>query len=361
MNRKNHKKIRILVTGGGTGGHAVPLMAIVDELQKKHADILYVGSGADIERELSKERKIKYKAISSGKWRRYFDINNFIDVFKILIGFVESFFIVMSYNPDVVFSKGGYVGLPVVYVAGILGKKVYIHETDSVLGLANKKSIDRCEKVFTGYPPKYYPQIPVSKIVYTGNPIRNDFKSVRKVKLFGNNKKTIFVTGGSQGARFINQTIAKIVPNLTQKYNIIHVSGKNDYEWLGKNQNDWTNYKLFQFAKPRDFAGYLKNCDLVISRAGGTISEISYCQKPAIIIPLPASANGHQENNAKILERENAAIVLREKNLTSESLLDIINRLMEDKELLKELENKISQFSNPQAAKTIADEICNDR
>jgi UDP-N-acetylglucosamine--N-acetylmuramyl-(pentapeptide) pyrophosphoryl-undecaprenol N-acetylglucosamine transferase len=309
---KSNKNInkKILVTGGGTGGHVVPLMAVVDELKKKKAQILYVGSGNQIEKDLAKERKIDYKVISTGKWRRYFDLNNFIDIFKVVIGFIQSFFIILSFRPDVIFSKGGYVGLPVVYAASVLGKKIYIHETDSVLGLANKKSIDKCVKIFTGYPPKYYPEIPASKIVYTGNPIRDDFRQVKKKKIFTNNKKTILITGGSQGARFINQTIAKILPDLTQKYNIIHISGKIDFEWLSKNKKDWKNYKLLEFALPRDFAGFMKSSDLVVSRAGGTIAEIAYCGKPAIIIPLPTSANAHQEKNAEILEKENSAIVV---------------------------------------------------
>lgn len=355
--KQDKKQIKILVTGGGTGGHIVPLMAIVDELKKINTNILYVGSGIEIEKELAHDKKIVYQSIMSGKWRRYFDWNNFIDIFKIMIGFIQSFFIILSFNPDVVFSKGGYVGFPIVYVASLLGKKTYIHETDSILGLANKKSINKCKNIFTGYPPKYYPQIPVSKIVYTGNPIRDDFKKVKKINIFGNNKKTILITGGSQGARFINQTIAKILPQLTEKYNVIHVCGKMDYEWLKKNQDDWKNYKLVDFAKPRDFAGYLKNSDLIISRAGGTIAEIAYLGKAAIIIPLPESANGHQENNAKILEQENAAIVLREKNLTSESLLDIINTLINDKILISELNHKILQFVQPDAQKIIAQKI----
>ncbi len=357
MSKKDSKEIKILITGGGTGGHAVPLMAIVDELKKKTSNILYVGSGAEIEKELSKDRKISYKTIMSGKWRRYFDINNFIDLFKVMIGFIQSFFIILSYNPDVIFSKGGYVGLPIVYAGNVLGKTIYIHETDSVLGLANQKSISKCNKIFTGYPPKYYPQIPVSKIIYTGNPIRDDFKKAGNRKIFKNTKKTIFVTGGSQGARFINQIIAKILSQLTEKYNVIHLCGKIDYEWLNKNKNIWKDYLLFDFAKPHDFAEYMKYSDLVISRAGGTIAEIAYCGKVAIIVPLPTSANNHQESNAKILELENAAIVLREKGLTSESLLDIVDRLMEDKNLLAELKQKISQFSQSDAAKVISKNI----
>jgi UDP-N-acetylglucosamine--N-acetylmuramyl-(pentapeptide) pyrophosphoryl-undecaprenol N-acetylglucosamine transferase len=361
MSKKNHqqdkKTTKVLITGGGSGGHVVPLMAIVDELGNKNIQILYVGSGSQIEKQFANVRKLKYMQIMTGKWRRYFDINNFIDIFKVAVGFIQSLFIVIRYNPDIVFSKGGYVGLPVVYASSLLGKKIYIHETDSVVGLANRKSINMASKIFTGYPPQYYLNIPASKIVYTGNPIRNDFKKVGKKKIFSNNKQTILITGGSQGARFINQTIAKIIPHLTQKYNLIHICGKNDYEWLSKNKHKWADYKLIEFASPLNFAKYLNNCDLVISRAGGTISEIAYCKKTAIIIPLPGSANNHQYNNAKILEKENAAVVLGEERLSSESLIDIIDRIMEDSQLKNDLSQRIAQFFQKDSQKIIVKEM----
>lgn len=344
---------KILVTGGGTGGHVYPLMAIIDELKKNDANILYVGSGLDIEENLAKEKEISYKKILSGKYRRYFSWENFIDFFKFIIGFIQSFFIVLFYWPDRVFSKGGYVGLPVVYAAWLLGRPIYIHETDAHLGLANKIALSKCKKIFVSFPPKFYPEIPAEKVVYTGNPIRTEFLNITKEKLFSNDRKTILVTGGSQGARFINQTIAAIMEQLTKKFNVIFVAGKLDIGWLRK--NNWKNCMLFDFTP--DLPRYLYNCDFVISRSGGTIFEIAYCKKPAILIPLPSAANDHQEANAKILEKENAAVILREKGLTPESMFEIINRLFEDKKLLEDMSHKIASFSKDDAAKIIADEI----
>jgi len=348
---KSSKKI--LVTGGGTGGHVYPLMAIIDVLKQNDANILYVGSGSEIEVKLAKEKEISYKQVLSGKYRRYFSWENFIDFFKVIFGFIQSFFIVLFFWPDKVFSKGGYVGLPVIYASWVLGRPIYIHETDAHLGLANKIALPKCKKLFISFPPKFYPEIPAKKIVYTGNPIRADFLKIKKEKLFADERKTILVTGGSQGARFINQTIAAIMEQLTDKYNIIFVTGKLDYPWIIK--NNWKHCKLYDFTS--DLPKYLFNCDLIISRSGGTLFEIAYCRKPAILIPLPSAANDHQEANARILEKENAAVILREKGLTPDSMYEIINRLMEDKKLLEDLSQKISSFSKEDAAKIIAQEI----
>lgn len=346
-------KKKIIVTGGGTGGHAIPVMAIIEELKEYNTEILYVGSGSEIEKQLAEKSNIAYKGILSGKWRRYFDWQNFIDIIKIFIGVIQSFFIVLFFNPDIVFSKGGYVGLPVIWSSWLLGKKIYIHETDSVLGLANRLALNKCKKVFVGFPVKYYHNLSVEKIVYTGNPIRKEFSKLEKKRLFANEKPVILITGGSQGARFINQTIAKIAPELVKKYNVIHVCGILDYPWLSKNK--WDDYKIYDFTE--QMPEYLYNCDLVISRAGGTIFEIARCKKPAIIVPLPSAANNHQENNARILEKENAAVVLREKNLSSENLLAIIENILDDREMQKELSNKISQFDTLDATKNIVKSI----
>lgn len=355
MQNKILKKHKILLTGGGTGGHVLPILAIITELKKFNSDILYIGSGNEIENKIARNHKIKYKKIMSGKLRRYFSWQNFLDFFKVIIGFFQSFFIILSFNPDIIFSKGGYVGLPLVYAGWILGKPIYAHETDSILGLANRMSLNKCKKIFVSFPIKYYRKLPVDKIFFTGNPISEKYKYLREKKYFKNNKKTILVTGGSQGSHFINKIFYKILPELCKKYNIIHICGKNDYEWL--KSNNFENYLLYDYTN--EFSSILYNSDLVISRSGGTIFEIAYCAKPTVLIPLDGSANNHQNNNAEILLKENAAVVLHEKELTSESLLEIINRIMENKELRKELSSKINQFSQKEASKVIAENILN--
>lgn len=346
-------KIRIIVTGGGTGGHVKPLMAVVSELQKHHCDILYIGSGVEIERVEAKKHQIKYRAIFTGKWRRYFSWQNYLDLVKVKFGFFQSIFIILSFKPDAVFAKGGYVSLPVNFAAWILGVPIVVHETDVILGLANRLVINKIKKLCVGFPVRYYENLPVNKIAYTGNPISKEYFVNLKSQISNNKFQTILITGGSQGSRFINQTIAAILGKLTEKYNIIHQCGKLDYEWLSK--NSWKNYKLFDFTDK--LVEYMKSADLVISRSGGAIMEIAACQKPAIFIPLSSSASNHQEMNARVIEKANAAIVLREKGLTSESLLEIIDRILEDKKMQSDLGQKISQFSQPDAAKNISDII----
>lgn len=350
------KKIKILVTGGGTGGHVIPLMSIVDELKKYNTQILYVGSGNKIEKQEANKHHISYKSIMVGKYRRYFDWQNFIDFFKFLIGIFQSFFIVLCYNPDRVFSKGGYVGLPIIYAAWLLRKKIFIHETDAKLGLANKLSLNKCQKIFVSFSPKFYPEISADKIVYSGSPLKEDFHNLKKNNYFNNKLKTILITGGSQGSCFLNQTIAQIIPELIKKYNIIHIAGEKDYQRLKK--NNWENYKVYNYTS--EFANFLYNSDLVISRSGGTIFEIAFCKKPAILIPLPGSANNHQERNAQILHQSNAALVLKQAKITPDSLLEIISRLVEDKILLKELGLKIGDFFQENASKTIAQYLISD-
>lgn len=350
-------KYKILVTGGGTGGHVMPLEAVVEELSHRNTEILYVGSGLDMEKGMAKRQKIKYQSVMSGKYRRYFSWQNFADPLRIIAGFFQSLAIILSFKPRVIFAKGGYVTIPVVFAGWLMAIPIITHESDVVMGLANRIEAKKAKKICVGFPVKYYHDLPLDKIVYTGNPVRKEFLSKipnPKSLYLNNSKPIILVTGGSQGARFINQNIAAILPKLTQKYHIIHICGKNDFEWLSKNK--WSNYQLFDFTGK--MPELMKKADLVISRAGAnSIAEIAVLAKPAIIIPLSTSANDHQNINAKILSKNNAAIILGEKGLTSESLLDIVNCALEDKKILEDLSKKISQFAQPDAAKTIAEII----
>ena len=350
-----NKPIRILVTGGGTGGHITPLIAVVEELKKDNCDILFIGSGNELEKKAAKDIKIKYKSVLSGKLRRYFDWQNFIDPFKIIIGFFQALFIIISFWPKVVFAKGGYATFPVVLASWILGRSIVTHESDVIMGLANKWEAKLAKKVCVGFPIENYKNIPLDKIIYTGNPIRKEFTKVSSIKYqVSSERRTILVTGGSQGSRFINQTIASMLFDITRKYHIIHVAGKNDCEWLKK--NSWPNYELYGFTDK--MPELLKRADLVISRAGAnTLAEISSLGKLSILIPLPTSANEHQQANAKIYQKNGAAVVVSEDGLTPTSLKDIIDRLMEDKKMLQEIERNAKELSQPDAAKAIVEEI----
>lgn len=347
-------KYRILVTGGGTGGHIMPLEAVIEELKKENPELLYVGSGLDLEKDMARRQKINYRPIICGKYRRYFSWENLIDPFKIFFGFLQSLGIVLSFKPDIIFAKGGYVTIPVIFAGWLLGKKIVTHESDAVMGLANKMAANKVTKICVGFPVDYYQNVPLDKIVYTGNPVRKEFLLNHPSTALGTGQPMILIVGGSQGSRYINQTTASILAELTKEYEIVHIAGKNDHEWLAK--NTWPNYQLYDFTDK--IPELMKKADLIISRAGAnTIAELAILKKPSILIPLTSAASDHQTINAKILEKNNAAVVLTEKNLSPESLLDIINCIVKDKTLQNALSKQIAEFAQPEAAKLIKDEI----
>lgn len=357
-------KYKILITGGGTGGHVMPLEAVAAELKSDKAAILYVGSGAEIEKEMAERQKISYKAIFTGKLRRYWSLDNLIDPFKILVGFFQAIGIILTFKPQAIFAKGGYVTLPVILAGWFLQVPIIIHESDVIIGLANKIGIKLARRVCLGFPLENYSHLPIDKVVYSGNPVRKEFLKkvtsnqlpVTRHKLTNQsiNKSTILVIGGSQGSRFINNTVAAIMENMIDKYYVIHIAGKLDYEWLKK--NNWPNYELYDFAD--NMAELMDNADLVISRAGANaLAEISALEKPAILIPITESANNHQLANAKIYEKSNAAVVLSENQLTPESLFAIVESLLSDEKLLSEMSIQTKSLSNPDATKAIKEEI----
>lgn len=359
MEKSNKKTIKIILTGGGTAGHVWPLWAVYEELKglsyKYDFQFLYLGSGAPIERISAKKYQVNYKPILSGKFRRYFSFKNLIDPIKIVIGFFQAFFTILSFRPAVIFAKGGYVTVPVVFAAKMLGVPIITHESDVIMGLANRIEAKYASKICVGFPVQFYSDLPFRKLIYTGNPIRKEFGN-KAIEQYSNKTKlpVILITGGSQGARFINQTVAGVMGDLTKKYRVIHVAGKNDYEWLKKNK--WSNYQLFDFTDK--MPEFMATADLIISRAGAnTLAEISALGKPSILIPLPSAANNHQIKNAEIYAKRNAAVVLSEKGLTGDNLKDIIERLMEDKGLLANLAQQSKSLSQPDAAEEIAAEI----
>jgi len=363
MNKKSNKLIKIIITGGGTGGHITPLVAVVEELKEHDCDITFIGSGNDLEKRAAKNVGLEYKSILSGKFRRYLSWENFIDPFKVLIAIIQAKWILLFNRPDVIFSKGGYVGFPVVFAGWFLRIPIVIHESDVIMGMANRWSVRFAKKVCVGFPVDNYKDISLDKVVYTGNPVRQQFNNLTPRANSGqankqsNNKSKlpiILITGGSQGSRFLNQTIAAMLFDITQRYHVIHVAGKNDMEWLKK--NSWPNYELYEYTDK--LPEFMKKADLIISRSGAnTTAEISALSKPSILIPLPSGANDHQTENAKIYERNNAAVVLSEQGLTADSLKDIIDRLMEAKKMLREIGENANKLSQPNSAQEIAKEI----
>lgn len=332
----------------------MPAIAVAEELKKEYkSDILFITTRKKRDREIISERGFRVKSIFSGKFRRYFSLFNFTDIFLIIFGFFQSLFIILKFKPNVIFSKGGYASLPVVLAGGILRKKILLHESDIVLGLSNKVSSPFVKKIAVSFPLDCY-ENPNSKMFFTGNPTRN------LKHLTGRTDNVILVIGGSQGARKINYAISEILDDLLLNNKIVHLSGDFDFEELNKKRkalekNKADNYLLFRsIFENKPYEEYLNKAVLVISRAGaGTISEIALFKKPSIIIPL----SGHQEKNAEALEKNKASIIIKNSNLDAKVLKEKIEEILGNEKLQNELSNNIAHFSSKEATSLISSEI----
>lgn len=357
------------------------MLAVVTELQKldKSVEILYIGSVDGPESKIIPQTGLKYVGISAGKFRRYHQkailnvldpstlFSNVGDFFNFIRGYFQAKDIISEFDPDVVFTKGGYVSLPVGMAAHSLRYPLVIHESDSIMGMSNKILAKRADKVCVSYPVKSYPDINREKLVYSGNPVREDIYGGKKemaIKALGLDASlpTVMVIGGSQGSTAINQVVSEALTELLTKYQIIHVSGERDYDWLGFQASKLDSelrkkYFLFNF-----LSGDLKHAyaasDLVISRAGNNvIAELAALKRPTILVPLSTSANSHQLSNAKILSRMGAALLLLQENMNPKILVRKINYLFENPEEMKAMAEKISTLSTPDAAKIVSEEV----
>lgn len=318
------------MTGGGTAGHVTPNIALMPALQKEGYEISYIGSYDGIEKRLIEEQNIPYYGISSGKLRRYFDVKNFSDPFKVLKGYGQSIKLLKRIKPDVVFSKGGFVSVPVVLAARHCHIPAIIHESDITPGLANRIAIPKATKVCCNFPEtlKY---LPADKAVLTGSPIRSNLFTGDKERAFAlckfedHSKSTLLVVGGSSGSKVINTAIRNLLPELIKTYNIIHLCGKGnvDNELL-----DTIGYTQFEYAD-EELSDMFALADLVISRAGANaICELLALHKPNILIPLSAAASrGDQILNANSFRSQGFSYVLEEEELTNTTLLEAIEHV----------------------------------
>jgi len=336
---------KIVFTGGGTAGHVIPNISIISELNKEDFEIFYIGSKNGIEKELIQERNIPYYSIFSGKLRRYFSFENFTDIFKVIIGIIQSFFIIRKIKPDIIFSKGGFVTVPVIIGGFLNNVPIISHESDITPGLATKISSYFSNKVLTSFPEtlKYFHR---NKSIYVGNPIRKEifeYKENNFVK-FNNNKPILLVIGGSLGSQFINQEIRKILNSLLEKFNIIHICGKNN---IDVTLNDIENYKQFEYLD-KEMPIVLNISEIIVSRAGSnTIFEILALRKPNLLIPLSKKASrGDQILNAKSFEKAGFSIVIEEEKINSDILLKkIIETYNRRNELVENM--KKENYQNP--------------
>lgn len=326
---------KIVMTGGGTAGHVTPNIALMPELKKKGFEISYIGSYEGMEKDLIEAQKIPYYAISSGKLRRYFDLKNFSDPFKVIKGYCQAVRLLKKLKPDVVFSKGGFVSVPVVLAAKHCKIPAVIHESDITPGLANKLAIPSATKVCCNFP-ETLNYLPKGKALLTGSPIRNELLSgnadtARKLCHFQpDNKPIILIIGGSSGSKIINTAVRGLLPELLTRYHIIHLCGKGN---LDSSFANLYGYAQFEYAN-KELADLFALSDLVISRAGANaICELLALRKPNILIPLSAAASrGDQILNANSFQSCGYSYVLQEEAVTNTSLLEAIDFVFEHKD-----------------------------
>lgn len=347
---------KIILTGGGTAGHVTPNLALLPSLRERGYEIHYIGSYNGIERKLIEGAGIPYDGISSGKLRRYFDIKNFSDPFRVIKGCAEARRLMKKYRPDVVFSKGGFVAVPVVLAAKHYKVPTIIHESDMTPGLANKICIPSAAKVCCNFPEtlKYLPE---DKAVLTGSPIRKELLEGDRLTglqytSLSAAKPVILVIGGSLGAVAVNNAVRSLLPRLLKTYQVIHICGKGNLDESLIGRVGYVQYEYVDAPLRHLFAA----ADLILSRAGAnSICEILALQKPNVLIPLSAAASrGDQILNARSFEKQGFSAVLEEENLTDDTLYEAIQNTYEHR---RQFVSKMEQSQLSDAVGIILDLI----
>ena len=368
--------MKILLTGGGSGGHFYPLIAVaesINEIAKKENLVsaeLFFMSNNPYDMESLIENNITFVQIPAGKIRRYSSILNIFDFFKTIYGVIVALRKVFKIYPDIIFSKGAYASFPVLMAAKILKIPVVIHESDSVPGKTNLWAGKFARKIAISYPEaaNYFPK---NKVAYTGNPLRKEVLKIDKKgshEYFGleNNLPTILIIGGSLGAKLINDRILNSLPDLVSKYQILHQTGKNNIQEVSElskiilaNNPNISRYRIFDYLNNLSLTMAAGSADLIISRAGSTIFEIACWGIPSIVIPITETNGNHQRMNAYAYARSGAASVIEESNLTPNVLIGEIDRILQDNNLKQKMSIAAKNFTHPNAADKIAREIIN--
>jgi len=328
----------IILTGGGTGGHVMPHLAILDDLKKHFDRVVYIGSNG-IEKEIMKNQGVIFEEIPAYKLKRDKFFENLTLPFKVIKSIKKSKEIIKRYEPSVIFSKGGFVSVPVAIAGKQLGIPVVSHESDYSLGLSNKIIYKFCTKFLTTFEDTIKGQ---KKVVHTGPPIRKElFDATQKIN-FNNNNPTILIMGGSSGAKSLNELVFKSVDELSKKFNIIHLTGK------GKSNKTIKNDSYLQIEYAKHIEKLLNSSDLIVTRAGSnTIFEVLALKKPMILIPLNNKATrGDQVENAKYFEKKNWAKTLDENSLTKETFIEEITKTYKNKNNYVKTQNEYNITAN---------------
>jgi UDP-N-acetylglucosamine--N-acetylmuramyl-(pentapeptide) pyrophosphoryl-undecaprenol N-acetylglucosamine transferase len=365
--------LRLLIAAGGTGGHVLPAVAVIEELTQRQVplEILWVGSHKGVERGIAQSHGIRFTAVQTGKLRRYLSMETATDMLRLPVGMAQAFLKVRSFRPDVIFSTGGNVSVPTI-VAGSRLAPIITHEQTAQVGIANKIAARFAERFAASYDEtaaiaRQYHQ----HVVTTGNPVRASLAlgdRARGWDHFGmsSDLPVLFVTGGARGAHAINERIEALLPDLLEHTQIVHQAGpaaaNDDAARLAKAREDWPKelrdrYVVREFLGP-EIADLYAIADLVIGRAGaGTVAELAFLGKPSILMPLPGTWGDEQRKNAAVLVNADAAIALEQADTTPEVLLARIRELLDDTMRRNAMGANARTVSRPDAAARLADEI----
>lgn len=365
--------MRILFTGGGSGGHFFPIIAIAREIkeiaeERRMLDIelFYIGPETEGDSVLKKE-EIVVSHILAGKIRRYHSLENIVDIVKTIIGVIQALWRVFKLTPDVVFSKGGYGSFPVLFASRLYRLPIIIHESDIIPGRVSRWAAKFAKRIAVSFE-KTAAEFPEGKVAVTGNPIRkrllggNLGEAKEEFRVFSS-KPVIVILGGSQGSQTLNNTILSILKELVYKYEVIHQTGMKNYEEVLNQakvllEGRIDNYHCYPFLSEGQLRDAYLLASFVISRSGASsIFETAAWGKPAIMIPLKNSAQDHQRENAYEYSRAGAAIVIEETNLTPHLLLHEIDKILNDKERMKQMSESAQGFARINGTKIIAEEI----
>ncbi len=365
----NNDIFRVVLTGGISGGHTFPLIAVSRSVKKQfpgEVEFLFIGSRGRFESEAMAAENIPTKYILTGKWRRYFSLLNFVDLFRIPIGFIQALWHLLFFMPEAVFSKGGSASVPVVLAAWIYRIPIVIHDSDAVAGRANRFLARFASRVAIAYPSahQYFPE---EKTALTGNPVREEILSGEKSRAlaqyaFSEEKLTLLVLGGSQGAAALNEATLRILPSLLEKnIQIIHQTGSEHYEVVKNAVEEYgitlgtSGYVALPFLSVQDLADALALSSIVLSRSGASsIAELAATKKSVILVPLASAANDEQRMNAYDIAEIGGALVLEEANLGTHMLLEKLAELIDHPEVRVSMSEKIASFYHPDAADAIA-------
>lgn len=368
--------MKIIFTGGGTGGHFYPIIAIaeaVNELVKEkkilQPELYYIAPTPYNPRSLF-ENGIQFIPIPTGKMRRYFSLLNFIDIFKTIYGCLLAIIKVYSIYPDVVFGKGGYASFPTLFAAKLLNIPVIIHESDSKPGRVNSWAGKFAKRIAISYPSaeKHFTHHK-DRIACTGNPIRKSIiqpleNGAREYLDLEKETPTILVLGGSQGSQIINDTVVSSLPELLDNYQVIHQTGKANIEEIRstlsvvlKDHPYAYRYHPFDYLNDLSMRMSAGVANIIVSRAGSTIFEIAAWGIPSIIIPLPNSISHDQSDNATAYGQTGAASIIEENNLSSHVLIGEINRIISSKSIVETMKEKARSFARFDSAKIVASAI----